>query len=138
MVHPSYYREAEAAAVAVEAVVVAVAAEAVVVAAVAVVMMMMTAEMEEGEVAQAGVTVQSFSATPFPPVLTTSFRWNLWKMNSQRPRSPQNRAPQPVPGIPTGIATLIRRGSSGFLFCSKQVPFHVGLVLTCQSRTKGT
>ncbi len=69
----------------------------------------------EGEAAQTGVTVQ-----PFPPVLTARrFRRNSGKMNFQRPRSPQNRVPQPVPEISPGIATLIHPESSGFSFYSR-------------------
>ena len=82
--------------------------------------MLVTAETEEGKAAQAGVTVQPFPATLFPPVLTArKFRRNSGKMNSQRPRSPQNRVPQPVPEIFPSIATLIHPESSGFSFYSR-------------------
>ncbi len=53
-------------------------------------------------------------------VLTArKFRRNSGKMNSQRPRSPQNRVPQPVPEIFPSIATLIHPESSGFSFYSR-------------------
>ena len=75
---------------------------------------------ETGEAAQSGATVQPVPAIPSQPVLTgRRFRRNSGKMNSQRPRSPQNRVPQPAPRISPGTATLIRPGSSGFLFCSR-------------------
>ena len=115
MAHPWWYRTV--AAVVVVAVVVAVVA---VVAVAAVVAAAVTAETEEGEVVQAGVTVQPFPATPFPPVVTARrCRWNSGKMNSQRPRSPQNRVPQLVPEISTGIAALIHPESSDFSFYSR-------------------
>ncbi len=145
MVHPRWYRVVVAETVVVVAETVVVVAETVVVVAETVVVVaetemmvtetvvvvaetvvvvaeteMMVTETEEGKVAQAGVTVQPFPATLFPPVLTArKFRRNSGKMNSQRPRSPQNRVPQPVPEIFPSIATLIHPESSGFSFYSR-------------------
>ena len=136
MAHPWWYRTVVEVAAVEAAVVVAVVAVVVVavvavvavvvtvvvvaVTAVVAVVVAVTAETEEGEVVQAGVTVQPFPATPFPPVLTARrYRWNSGKMNSQRPRSPQNRVPQLVPEISPGIAALIHPESSDFSFYSR-------------------